>query len=131
MKYPRWILLAVGALVIAAAVTGCSRSAQSYVERGDAYLKEGNVNAAVLEYRNAVNKDAMFAPARLKLAEAYRRQGNGAGALAESVRAADLLPADIDAQLKAGSMLLMAGRAQDALARADKALAINPRTRMR
>ena len=63
------------------------------------------MDAAVLDYRNAVGKDPMFAPARLKLAEAYMRQGNGAGALAESVRAADLLPNDAEAQVKAGSLL--------------------------
>jgi len=46
-------------------VAGCSRSAQSYLERGNAHLEKGNVDAAVLEYRNAVAKDPMFAPARL------------------------------------------------------------------
>jgi len=119
------VILAV--FVVATAVAGCSRSAQHYLERGNAQLDKGNVDAAVLEYRNAVAKDAMFAPARLKLAEAYLRQGNGAGALAESVRAADLLPKDADAQLKAGSLLLLSGRADDAKGRADKALAINPK----
>ncbi len=127
MHAPRWIQLTLGAAVIAASVGGCSKSAQDYVTRGDAQLQKGNVNAAVLEYRNAVQKDGMFAPARLKLADAYVRQGNGSGALAESVRAADLLPNDADAQLKAGALLLVAGRAQDALGRADKALAIKPK----
>ncbi|MCU0691777.1 MAG: tetratricopeptide repeat protein, partial [Polyangiaceae bacterium] len=84
-------------------------------------------DAAVLEYRNAVDKDAMFAPARQKLAEAYLKQGNGSAALRELVRAADLLPKDAEAQVKAGSLLLMAGRAEDAKARADKALAVNPK----
>jgi Tfp pilus assembly protein PilF len=124
MHVPHWIRLPVGAAVVALAVTGCSGSAQSRLERGNAYLDKGDVAAAVLEYRNAVEKDPMFAPARLKLAEAYLRQGNGAGALAESVRAADLLPKDADAQLKAGSLLFLAGRADDARGRADKALAI-------
>ena len=119
MKLPCWIRLTLGAAVVALAVAGCSRSAQSFVERGDAQLKNGNVAAAVLEYRNAVQKDPMLAPARQKLADAYLRQGNGAGALAEYVRAADLLPKDADAQVKAGSLLLLAGRAEDAKSRAD------------
>lgn len=127
MKCPRSIRLALTAVVLALTVAGCSRSAQSYLDRGNAQLAKGNVDAAVLEFRNAVQKDPMFAPARLKLAEAYLRQGNGAGALGESVRAADLLPADVDAQLKAGLLLLAADKFQDALARADKALAIRPK----
>jgi len=114
-------------VAVAVAVPGCSRSAQSYVERGDAQLKQGNADAAVLEYRNAVGKDPKFAPARVKLAEAYQRQGNLAGALAESVRAADLLPGDAEAQLKAGALLFAAGRHEDAKARAEKAIAINPK----
>jgi tetratricopeptide (TPR) repeat protein len=124
---PHCVRLAFGAAVLVAAVAGCSRSAQSHLDRGDAYLEARKVDAAVLEFRRAVQKDAMFAPARLKLADAYLRQGNGAGALAESVRAADLLPDDENAQLKAGALLLVAGRAQDALARADRALAMAPR----
>ena len=110
MNASRWIRLAVGAAVVTVAVAGCSRSAQSYFERGNAYLEKGNVDAAVLEYRKAVEKDPKFAPARLKLGELYLKRGNGAGALGEYVRAADLLPNDADAQLKAGSLLLMAGR---------------------
>ena len=43
------------------------------------------------------------------------------------MRAADLLPNDADVQLKAGALLLAAGRAEEAKARADKVLAVNPR----
>ena len=127
MRVPHWFRLVAAMTCLAAAASGCSRSAQSYLERGNAQLDKGNVDAAVIEYRNAVSKEPMFAPARLKLAEAYLRQGNGAGALAESVRAADLLPDDVEAQLKAGSLLLLARRAEDAKARADKALARAPK----
>ncbi len=102
MKSLRWIPSAFLVILLAFGVAGCSRSAQSYLERGNAQLEKGNVDAAVLEYRNAVERDPKFAPARLKLAEVYLRSGNPAGALAESVRAADLLPNDADAQLKAG-----------------------------
>jgi tetratricopeptide (TPR) repeat protein len=128
MRFPRWTCLAFGVLLVAAAAAGCSRSAQSYLDRGNAQMAKGNIDAAVLEYRNAVAKDAMFAPARVKLAEVYLLQGNFGGALAESVRAADLLPGDVDAQLKAGALLLTARKPQDAKARADKALAINPKS---
>ncbi len=94
MKIPRSIWLALGAavVVVAVAAAGCSRSAQSHLDRGSAYLKEGKVDAAVLEFRSAVQKEPMSAPARQKLADAYLRQGNGAGAIGESVRAAVLLP---------------------------------------
>ncbi len=123
------IRLALGAavVVVALAGAGCSRSAQSHLDRGNAYLKDGKVDAAVLELRSAVTKDPMLAQAHLKLADAYLRQGNPGRALGEYVRAADLMPKDADVQIKAGSLLLLAGRAADAKARADKALAANPK----
>ena len=127
MQFSHWIRMILGAVLVALTVAGCSRSAQSHFERGNAYLEKGDETAAVLEFRNAVQKDPMFAPARLKLGELYLKRGNGGGALAEYVRAADLLPADVEAQLKAGSLLVAAGRAQDGLARADKVLAIEPK----
>jgi tetratricopeptide (TPR) repeat protein len=128
MKPQRWIPFVLVVTALAAAASGCSRSAQSYLERGNAQLEQGNVDAAVLEYRNAIEKDATFAPARVKLAEVYLRKRNFAGALGEAVRAADLLPNDVDAQLRAGSLLFAAGRGEDAKARAEKALAVNPKS---
>ena len=43
------------------------------------------------------------------------------------MRAADLLPNRVDVQLKAGALLLVSGRYDDAKVRADKALAIAPK----
>jgi tetratricopeptide (TPR) repeat protein len=128
MKSQRWIPFVLVITALAAAAAGCSRSAQSYLERGNAQLDKGNLEAAVLEYRNAIQKDATFAPARVKLAEAYLRQRNFAGALGEAVRAADLLPNDVEAQIRAGSLLFAAGRNEDAKARTEKALAVNPKS---
>jgi tetratricopeptide (TPR) repeat protein len=120
-------VVACAAGIAVVILAGCSRSAQNYLDRGNAQLEQGNLNAAVLEFRNAVQKDPTFAPARLSLAETYIRQGNGAGALAEYVRAADLLPDDAGVQLKAGALLLAAGKTQDALVRADKVIARDPK----
>ncbi|WP_255665393.1 tetratricopeptide repeat protein [Luteitalea sp. TBR-22] len=112
-----------------AIVTGsCARSAQSSLDRGNAFLEKGDVSAAIIEYRAAVERDPLLAQAHQKLAEAYLKQGNGAEALASLVRAADLLPRDVQAQVKAGSLLLLAGRFEDARSRADKALAVDARS---
>jgi tetratricopeptide (TPR) repeat protein len=113
----------------AAIVTGsCARSAQSSLDRGNSFLAKGDVAAAILEYRAAVERDPLLAQAHQKLAEAYLKQGNGGEALASLVRAADLLPNDVDAQIKAGSVLLLAGRFEDAKSRADKALSVNAKS---
>jgi Tfp pilus assembly protein PilF len=131
MLFKRRVRLALGAAVVlvavAVAVAGCSRSAQSHLDRGNAYIKDGKVDAAVLEFRRAVDKDPMLAQAHLRLADAYMRQGNPGRALGEYVRAADLMPKDPDVQVKAGSLLLMAGKAAEAKDRADRALKADPK----
>lgn len=121
------IWLATGALLVALVVSGCSRSAQSHFDRGNAYLQKGDEAAAVIEFRNAVRRDATFAAARVALAEIYAKRGNFEATLGEYIRAADLLPNDAAVQLRAGSLLLAAGRVRDAGARADRALALDPK----
>ena len=88
-------------------------------------VKAQKYKEAIVEFRNAVKVDPKFGEARYQLGEAYVQTGALPDAYREYVRAADLLPANVDAQVKAGSMLLLAGKFEDAKARADKALAIN------
>jgi putative PEP-CTERM system TPR-repeat lipoprotein len=116
--------------VLSALIVGCSRDPQArkqaYFESGTTYLDKGDYRAAVIEFRNAVNIDPLFGPARAKLADSYARLGDGANALAEYVRAADLLKDDYDVQLRAAALLLAADRGDEALAKADLALKLRP-----
>jgi tetratricopeptide (TPR) repeat protein len=99
---------------------------QRYLESGNGYAESGRWREAVIEYRNALQIDARFAEARLKIAEAYVKLGDGRNAMSEFVRAADLLPERVDVQLTAGTYLLAAGQTDSALARAESALARQP-----
>src|SRR6478672_2212597 len=116
-----WPLIIVTVLVAAAA---CSRDPKvrsaSYIKSGDARLAKGQLAEAIIEYRNAVQADPVGGEARLKLAESYGKAGDGINAAKEYVRAADLLPNRVDVQLKAGALLLVSGRYDDAKVRADK-----------
>src|SRR5687768_4622120 len=114
-------------ILCVAAMSGCSRDAAEYVKSGDAYVAEKKFKDAIVEYRNAVNKDPQDGNARLKLADAYVAEKDGRNALREYVRAADLLPQSRDAQMKAGQILLIAGSFEDAKGRAEKMLALNPK----
>jgi tetratricopeptide (TPR) repeat protein len=96
---------------------------RDYVERGDRYIAEKNVDAAIIEYRNAVQRDPKFGEAYGKLASAYASRGDGVDALRAAVTAADLLPDSVEAQTVAGELLLLAGRFADAKGRAQRALA--------
>jgi tetratricopeptide (TPR) repeat protein len=112
------------------AVSACTRNAEQakrdYIERGDKYASENNLDAAIIEYRNAIQRDPKFAEAYQKLATTYVSRGDGPNALRNAVIGADLSPDSTDAQLQAGNLLLVAGKFDDAKARAEKALAGSP-----
>jgi putative PEP-CTERM system TPR-repeat lipoprotein len=117
--------LAVIALAALPAI-GCSEdpgvAMRRYVESGDRYVASGKYAEAVIEYRNAVQQEPRAGDVRVKLADTYLRVADFKNAVREYARAADLLPADAMVQIKAGSLLLLTGRFEDARARADKVL---------
>jgi tetratricopeptide (TPR) repeat protein len=96
------------------------------MESGDRYLAEGQLPEAIIEYRNAVEQDPRAGDVRAKLADTYARAGDGVNAIQEYVRAADLSPDDSAIAMKAGGLLLLAGRYDDAKLWAEKVLAKDP-----
>jgi tetratricopeptide (TPR) repeat protein len=117
-----------GLIVFALAWTiGCSRSAEEYTKRADDYVAQKKYAEAVIEYRNAIQKNPQLGPVRLRLGDTYSLLGDLSHAAGEYIRAADLMPNDNDAQLKAGAMLLMAGRLAEAKTKAQVVLKRVPR----
>jgi tetratricopeptide (TPR) repeat protein len=118
-------------LFLLAASAACDRNPETlklrYVRSGDAYLAKKQYPAAILEYRRAVQIDPKFGQARFKLAEAYAAADDVRNALPEYVRAADLLPENVELQIKAGNLLLLGGRFQDAKTRARTVLKRQPK----
>ena len=110
------------ALVTALCGVACSKDPErakiEYLARGDADVKAGNTDAAIIEYRNAAQQDPRFADAYSRLAAAYLSKGDGGSALHAATAAADLLPDSAEAQLAAGHLLLLAMRFDEAKARA-------------
>jgi putative PEP-CTERM system TPR-repeat lipoprotein len=96
-----------------------------FTQSGDAYAAQGKIAEAIIEYRNALDQEATTGDVRIKLAEAYLRHGEPAQAAEEYIRAADLMP-DPAVQIKAGRVLLLGRRFDDARVRAQKALANDP-----
>ena len=98
-----------------------------HFERGNQYAAENKDEFAVIEYASAVRLDPMYGEARLKLAETHERMNNLRAAAPEFIRAADALPDNRDVQIKATQILLLAGRFEDAKARATKLLEKDPK----
>jgi tetratricopeptide (TPR) repeat protein len=122
------------ALTLATIVAGaaCRRDAvaltKHFIEEGDRYSAQQRYREAVVEYRNALEHAPRQGDIRVKLAEAYLKVGDAPAALKEYVHAADLLPGSTDVLLKAGNLLLLAGRFDDAKGLADKVIAAAPDT---
>ena len=119
-------LVLAAAVVLSVACSNPEAAKREYLESANRFAAEGNLTEAILQYRNALQVDPRFGEARWQLGLAYEKQQNAAGALGEFVRAADLMPERADAQLKAGSYLLLAGRFEDANARALQVLKAEP-----
>jgi len=121
------------ATVLAAlfASAACTRDPErlkvQYVRQGDKYMASKKVDDAIIEYRRAVQVAPKYGEARKKLADAYASIDDIRNALPEYVRAADLLQDDTELQLKAGTLLLLGGRFQDAKTRARVVLKQNPK----
>jgi tetratricopeptide (TPR) repeat protein len=100
---------------------------QEYFRNGERLAAEKNFQAAIVEYRNAIQQDERFGRARFRLAQAYVEVHDWPRARAEFIRAADLLPEDVDVQVAAALTLLRSGEFQDAKSRAEVALKLDPK----
>ena len=125
------LLSRIGLAVILASAIGCAKdpsvAKKEFVEKGNRQFEQKRYAEAAIEYRNAIAIDAIYADARLKLAQTYEKLADSPNALREYVRAADLLPNDAEVQVKAAAYLLAGGMFDDSLVRSRNALALNPR----
>jgi tetratricopeptide (TPR) repeat protein len=119
------IALVASVSILAACSRDKERAKREYLERGDRYAQEKNIDAAIIEYRNAIQQDVNFGEAYRKLSAAYLNRGQGPEALRAAVSAAELLPDVSQAQVDAGTLLLFAGKFSDAKSFALRALAKN------
>ena len=91
----RLLSLLLPVIVLAA---GCAKdplaAKRRYVESADTYRADGNVPAAIIEYRNALKQDSLAGDVHEKLAAALLTAGDLPNALGEFARAADLRPDD-------------------------------------
>ena len=124
-------LIAVLALGLIAGACAQSPEAkkQKAVERGEQYLKDGKLNEAVIELRNALQIDADYLPAVTALGRAYSRKGWHGDAARELLRAHKVAPGDTQVALEAARELLEIGAVRDAEELAGKVLAAKPNQR--
>ncbi len=115
------LVLLTGLLFLGACDSAEDRLAQHY-ERGLELLKADSTEQAVIEFRNALNINDKFSPARLELAKIYIEQGQAQAALANLNRIVDTDPANGPAQLELARLLLLAGQFEQAFSSSEIAV---------
>jgi tetratricopeptide (TPR) repeat protein len=110
---------------------GCSQSPeakkQKAVTRGEQYMKEGKVNEAVIEFRNALQIDPNFLPAVQGLGRAYAAKSWNGDAIREFQRAEKLSPNTLSIEADLGRVLVQSGAFKEAEAQASAILSKEPR----
>lgn len=82
--------LVAAALSVALLTAACSLSTTDSMKEGKAYAEQGDLTAAVISFKNAVQKEPDSLPARLALAEALQNSDDLAGAEQQYRRAVEL-----------------------------------------
>lgn len=102
-----------GAAVLMLAATlsllshACSKSPQTYLEAGKKYLEEDRYNEALIEFRNAINKDSRFAEAHYQMGLLYMRLGAWPQALQEMQATVGSDQNRMDVHIRIGNLLLI------------------------
>jgi len=100
------ISLCIVLVFLGLAGSSCSRSAASYVDRGNTFFARGNYSDATLNYRKALQKDPQSGEAYYRLGMADLKLGDPREAYNLLSRAADLLPNRDDIKIELANVCL-------------------------
>ena len=99
----------LSACVVALVVTAaCGRSPETYVERGDALFRAGKLADAEIQYQKAIQRDANFGEAYLRLGLSQLARDDSAKAYDSLANAIRLLPGSEEAEVAFAELNLQA-----------------------
>lgn len=117
MNY-KLLKLSMVVAVLSAAVIGCGddTTSEEHFASGKAHENSGDMNAAIIEYKNALKKDLNNVSARLALGEVYRAKGELPAARKELARAIERDETRRDAMIPYAAVLNDLGESKEVLA---------------
>ena len=126
LQFVLGMILLVWALNSFASVWIRSNSAPTHIRLGLKLVAENRMDAAVLEFATAVNRDPSHAPARRFLALALNESGKTDEALRPAERAAELDPTNVASHDVLSVILARQGQMQRAIDEAQRAVELGP-----
>ncbi|PIE64713.1 MAG: hypothetical protein CSA26_06640 [Desulfobacterales bacterium] len=110
-------------------LTACSspeeKKEQHYLKAME-YIEKEDIQAAIIELKNAIQVDAKYADARYQLGLLYLKEKNGKAAFNELIRAADLDHENLDANLKAAELYLITRKKEESRKLVERILIKDP-----
>ncbi|MCX8507991.1 MAG: tetratricopeptide repeat protein, partial [Rhodobacteraceae bacterium] len=116
----------LAALLLLSACESPEERAQRHYQAGVAYLQQGDVDRALVEFRNVFKLDGKHREARIAYAEAERGRGNLREAFSQYLRLLEQYPQDKDALRALVQMAADNGQWDDALKYSAEALQVTP-----
>lgn len=113
--YTAHILVLLAWLCVGAFSAAQAETSNEYLQEAQGYAKKGDVNSAIIQLKNALQKDPKNIKARYFLGLNYLRRGDGAGAEKEFDRARSLGMPLQELAIPLGRAYLMQGKAQEML----------------
>ncbi|HEV8226042.1 MAG TPA: tetratricopeptide repeat protein [Methylomirabilota bacterium] len=123
----RMTILGLFVLMLAACAQSPEAQKQKALERGETYLRKGQYNEAIIEFRNALQVDPEFVPALHALGRAYEGRSWFFDAWRELTRAQKLAPDSVPIAVDLGKVLLEFGAWDEADAQVELILGREPR----
>jgi len=112
-------------------LSGCQgepETAQTFIEKGRAHVRQYNTRKAITEYKNALLFDSENDIAHFELAENYVLINSVSEAITAYQAAADINPKNKYAKLRLGQIYLETGKTQDAREMISAVLETDPKT---
>jgi superkiller protein 3 len=127
MKNLGWLSLAIGiALLGSAEVEAGSRDAVKRFNAGVELMRQGNLEAAIGEFRTATEEDPALTPAHLNLASALEKAGRTDEAVAAYKKAVALDPQNAVAWNNLGVLHMRKDAYDDAIQALEQGLKVDP-----
>ena len=123
----RITILGLLALMLAACAQSPEAQKQKALARGEVYLRKGQYNEAIIEFRKALQVDPDFVPALHALGRAYEGRSWFFDAWRELTRAQKLAPDSVPIAVDLGKVLLEFGAWDEADAQVELILRREPR----